>query len=94
MENIGAAEIIAILGLLGGFVTTVFVIVWRIAILSTKIERNECSAKLAHERIDKYSGKHETSIEEIRQQISSIVQTQVRIEEKIGFLLEARTKSH
>jgi len=92
MENISAEVIVAIIGIAGGFLATILATVWRLAVLSTRIERNEHSVKLAHERIDKYSSKAESSMEEIRQQVLAIIQAQARIEEKVGFLLDAMAK--
>jgi len=82
------------LAAIGGFVITILTFVWRTAMMAAKIQRVEDTAKLAHERIDKYSGKSENSIEELRQQILTVIQVQTRIEEKVSFLIEARAKNN
>jgi len=72
-----AAIVIAILGF-----------VWRMAILTTRICKNEEAIKAAHTRLDKYVSKHESLIEEMKSQINAMLQTQVRIEEKLSFLID------
>jgi len=74
-----AAIVIAILGF-----------VWRMAVITTRICRNEDAIKAAHTRLDKYVSKHESSIEEMKNQINTMLQTQVRIEEKLSFLIESK----
>jgi len=76
-----------------GFIVTVMTFVWRMATLAAKIQRNEdkhdkmeSSLKRAHDRLDEYSKKHDSSLEEMRQQISSISEAMARIEEKVTFL--------
>ena len=80
--------ILVILGLLGGFIVTVVSFVWKISTLAGKIEKNENTAEKAHERLDKYVSKHETAIEELKQQVNNILQTQVRIEQQLSFLID------
>jgi len=72
-----AAIVIAILGF-----------VWRMAVLTTRICRNEDAIKAANTRLDKYVSKHEILIEEMKNQINTMLQTQVRIEEKLSFLID------
>ena len=88
MIGIGVVEIITILGLIGGFVATVVTTTWKMSTLAGKIEKNENTAVKAHERLDKYVSKHETAIEELKQQVNNILQTQVRIEQQLTFLIE------
>jgi len=88
--ELGAEALAAI----GGLVITIITFVWRTAMMAARIQRVEDTARLAHERIDKYSGKSENSIEELRQQILTVIQVQTRIEEKVSFLIEARAKNH
>jgi hypothetical protein len=78
-------EIIAI----AGFLITIGTIIWRLAVITTKIHKNEESIKRAHERIDKYVEKFETAFEELKREINNIVQTQTRIEDKVTYLLES-----
>ena len=82
----GVELIVAIVG----FGITVLTFVWRVAVLSTKIHKNEDAIAAAHTRLDKYINKHENSIEEMKNQINAIVQTQVRIEEKLSFLIDSK----
>lgn len=77
----------------GGFAATILTFVWRIAVITAKIQKNEDTAKAAHARLDRHVEKHETAVDEIRQQISNIAMTQIRIEEKVGFLLEEKAKN-
>jgi len=66
----------------------------RSTFLTSKIEKNETTAKIAHSRLDKYVEKYESSIEELRHQIHAFAQTQARIEEKLSFLIEANKKNN
>jgi hypothetical protein len=75
---------------IGAIVIAVLGFVWRIAVITTRICRNEDAIKAAHTRLDKYVSKHESSIEEMKSQINAIVQTQIRIEEKLSFLIDDR----
>jgi len=84
-------EIVLIaLGLLGGFSATIATIIWKMATLASRIDKNENTTKIAHERLDRYVNKYESSIEELRQQIQTFMQTQARIEEKLSFLIDAK----
>ena len=78
-----------------GFGITLLTFVWRTAVLTTKIHKNEESIKAAHARVDKYVEKHNANVEkhnanveELRAQIHVILQSQARIEEKISFLVK------
>jgi len=73
-----------------GFGITILTFVWRMAVLSTKIHKNEDAIAAAHARLDKYINKHEGNVEELRQQIHMMIQTQIRIEEKLSFLIDDR----
>ena len=86
--EVGIVDIIAALGLAGGFLVTVVTVAWKMSALAGRVEKNESSARLAHERLDKYVLKHESAIEELKQRVNSILQTQVRIEEKLSFLID------
>ena len=76
---------------IAGFGITVLTFVWRVAVLPTKIHKNEDAIAAAHARLDKYINKHENSIEEMKSQINAIVQAQIRIEEKLSFLIESKS---
>ena len=86
--EVGIVEIVTILGLLGGFVVSVISVVWKLSTLASKIEKSDNTAMKAHERLDKYVSKHENAVEELRQQINTIIQVQTRIEEKLSFLID------
>ena len=92
MENIGVVEILTILGFLGGFLATVATLIWRLAVLTAKVDRIEHTGKLAHTRLDKYVTKHENTLEELRQQISTIIQVQSKIESKLTLLIDGKVK--
>ena len=85
--------ILVALGLLGGFSITIATIIWKMATLASRIDKNENTAKIAHERLDRYVSKYESSIDEMKQQIHTFMQTQARIEEKLSFLIEANKKN-
>ena len=89
----GVAEIVTVLGLLGGFVVSVVSVVWKLSALASRIDKSDNTAMKAHERLDRYVKKHEGSIEELRQQISNIVQVQTRIESKVSLLIEGKRLS-
>jgi len=91
--EIGVVEIVTALGLLGGFIVSVISVVWRLSTLAGRIEKSENTAKLAHERLDKYVQKHENVIEELRRHINNIVQVQTRIEAKVSLLIEGKKLS-
>ena len=88
--EIGIVEIVTILGLLGGFVVSVISVVWKLSALAGRIEKSDNMAIKAHERLDKYVLKHENAVDELRQQINTIIQVQTRIEEKLSFLIDDR----
>jgi len=92
--EIGIVEIITALGLLGGFTVSVISVVWKLSTLAGRIDKNENTSKLAHERLDKYVQKHENVIEELKQQVNSILQTQVRIEQRLAHIAEHYKKGN
>jgi len=92
VENIGVVEILTILGFLGGFLATIATLIWRLAVLTTKIDKVERTGKLAHTRLDKYVEKHESSFDELRQQVNMILQVQSKIESKLSLLLDGKVK--
>ena len=81
-------EIIAIAGLL----ITIGTFIWRVAVLTTRIQKNEDANKAAHVRIDKFTDKYEGSIKNIEHQILTLIQVQTRIEEKLSFIIEGKIK--
>ena len=92
METIGVVEIVAILGFLGGFLATLAALIWRLAVLATKVDKIERTGKLAHTRLDKYVDKHESSFDELRQQVNMILQVQSKIESMLSLLLDGKVK--
>ena len=84
-------EVILIgLGMAGAFLVAVVTVTWKMSGLAGRIEKSDDKADKAHERLDKYVSKHESSIEELRQQINNIVQVQTRIESKVSLLIEGK----
>jgi len=84
-----SSEVILIFaGLVGSFIVALISTVWKMSTLANKIEKNESTATKAHERLDRYVSKHETAIDELKQQVNNILQTQVRIEQQLSFLIE------
>jgi len=78
------------LGMAGAFLVTAVTVTWKMSGLASRIEKSDDKADKAHERLDKYVSKHESSIEELRQQINNIVQVQTRIESKVSLLIEGK----
>jgi len=75
---------------IGAIVIAVLGFVWRMAIMTTRICKNEEAIGAVHTRLDKYVNKHENSIEEMKSQINNIVQVQTRIESKVSLLIEGK----
>jgi len=74
---------------IGAIVIAILGFVWRTAVITTRICRNEDAIATLNTRLDKYVNKFESSIEEMKNQINTIVQTQARIEEKLSFLVDS-----
>ena len=84
-HNMGLIYYIVIIGT---FTITVGGLVWKTAQLAQKIEINEKTTKAAHTRIDKFHEDKTNEMNEVRQQILTIIQSQARIEERILFVIE------
>jgi len=82
--------ILTMIGMGGVFIATVISVVWKLSQLAGKVEKSDNTAMKAHERLDKYVSKHETAIEELRQQVQMIVQVQTRIESKVSLLIDGK----
>jgi len=81
-------ELIYYIVIIGTFAITVGGLVWKTAQLAQRIEINEATLKAAHIRIDKINEDKTGEMNEVRQQILTIIQSQARIEERILFMIE------
>jgi len=76
-----------------GLIITIGSFIWKAALLSAKIEKTEEVANKCHDRLDKYTVKHESEIDELRAEIKNMGLIQARMEEKLNMIIDLiRTK--
>ena len=74
------------------FAITVGTLIWRMAILHHQCNTNTESLKRAHERIDKLEDTQTVKIEKLSVQIQELCKAQIRMEEKLNFLVKLERK--
>jgi len=79
--DVNVELLIAVLGFAGSAVA----VIWRVALLTAKIERNAEAVKDVNARLNRYIEKLESSVEEQRQQTESIARVLARIEAQMRF---------
>ena len=74
------------------FGITIGGLIWNMAKLYVNCDTNKQSLVRAHERIDKLEDTQNNKISELSEQIRSVTETQIRMEEKLNILLEKGNK--
>ena len=72
------------------FLTPLGILIWKFATMHSKVLQNEQCVQKAHERLDNYTSKTEKKIEEMASQIHNIMAIQIRIEEKLNYILQVK----
>jgi len=70
------------------FLISIGGLVWKMSRLANTVETNTKDIQKINSRIDKITSERNSEINEIRQQILTIIQSQARIEERIVFLID------
>ena len=70
------------------FLISIGSLVWKMSRLANTVETNSTDIQTINSRIDKITTERTSEINEMRQQILTIIQSQARIEERIVFLID------
>jgi type II secretory pathway component PulC len=70
------------------FAITIGGLIWNMAKLYANCDANKQSLVRAHDRIDKLEDTQNNKIKELSEQLKSVTETQIRMEEKLNILLK------
>jgi len=82
------SQVIVLIIAISTFLITAGTLIWRLAVLHQQCMNNKDAITKAHVRIDKLDNDQHGKIDELKTQFSTMEKMQIRMEEKLNYLIK------